>query len=230
MAKATKIEARKKKPVLAVVYIILIIVFASTSAYFAVRYFQVNNKYKAAIMTQEEKNKKVVAKIAKLIDLPKDKTPEVAILADKDKISSSPTVKAFYASAEKGDYVVAFKDTNQTIIYRDSTNKIVKTGEYIYYSAASSAPIKIAILAPTEQQASIEKEVTDKILNVSVVAKDTPKSSSGLNYVADVTGSNEKTAKELADRLGLTVGQLPEGESKPDGATLIIVIGGQASQ
>lgn len=42
--------------------------------------------------------------------------------------------------------------------------------------------------------------------------------------VVDATGQNAKAAKELAEKIGLSVGQLPEGETKPKNASLIVII------
>ena len=230
MAKTTKSQKEpvaKKSLIPKIIYggvLVLVLIFG---IFFFVKYEQVNNKYKVAIMTVDQKNQQIVSKISKLIDLPKNETPEVALFPDKKTFSGSPTVKAFYANAEKGDYVVAYKNANQTIIYRDSTNKIIKSGEYVYFTAGLN-PVKLAILAPADQQQAIADKISSTILNADIVAQQQPKTAPTQSYVVDVTGTNAKAAKELADKLGLPVGQLPEGETKPEGATLIVVIAGSA--
>lgn len=223
MAKAAKVVVSKKSLLPKILYGVIVIALLGFGLFYFVRYMQVNTKYKAAIMTVDEKNQQIANKIAKLIDVPKNEKPEVALFPDKSTFSGSPSVKAFYANAEKGDYVVAYKNANQTIIYRDSTNKIIKSGEYVYFTAGLN-PIKLAILAPADQQQAIADKISSTILNADVVSKQQAKVASTQSYVADATGSNARAAKELADKLGIPVGQLSEGETKPEGAALIVVI------
>lgn len=227
-AKLLKEQPAKKRIIPKIIYASVLVLLLAFGIFFFVKYQQVNSKYKVAIMTVDQKNQQIVARIGKLIDLPKNETPEIALFPDKKTFSGSTTVKAFYANAEKGDYVVAYKGANQTIIYRDATNKIIKSGEYVYFTAGLN-PIKLAILAPTDQQQAIANKINGTILNADIVAQQQPKVLPAQSYVVDVTGTNAKAAKELADKLGLPVGQLPEGETKPEGATLIVVIAGAAT-
>jgi len=227
MAKTAKVVASKKRLIAKILYVLLVVGLVAFGTFFFVRYTQLNIKYKAAIMTVDEKNQQIVNKISKLIDLPKGEKPEVALFPDKTTFSGSPTVKTFYASAEKGDYVVAYKNANLTVIYRDSSNKIIKSGEYVYFTAGLN-PIKLAILAPKNQQQAVADKINSTILNADIVAQKEPKVAPVESFVADATGANAKTAKELADKLGLPVGQLSDGETKPEGAMLIVVIAATA--
>lgn len=223
MAKTSKQSVPKKRLVLKIVYIVILILALGAAIFFFARYVQVNAKYKTAVMTVDEKNQQIVNKIAKLIDLPKDEKPEVALFPDKSTFSGSPTVKAFYSSAEKGDYVVAYKSANLTVVYRDSSNKVIKSGDYVYFTAGLN-PIKVAVLASADQQQAVADKISSIVLNADVVSKQQPKTTPSGSYVADATGSNAKAAQELAEKLGLSVGQLPDGETKPEGAALIVVV------
>ena len=223
MAKTSKQSVPKKRLVLKIVYIVILILALGAAIFFFARYVQVNAKYKTAVMTVDEKNQQIVNKIAKLIDLPKDEKPEVALFPDKSTFSGSPTVKAFYSSAEKGDYVVAYKSANLTVVYRDSSNKVIQSGDYVYFTAGLN-PIKVAVLASADQQQAVADKISSIVLNADVVSKQQPKTTPSGSYVADATGSNAKAAQELAEKLGLSVGQLPDGETKPEGAALIVVV------
>lgn len=227
MAKPVVKTGSNKKKFFMAAYIVVLVAAIGVGAYFCVRYVQVNDKYKAAIMTQDEKNKQYLASIGKIIDLPKNEQPAyISLVKDKSKLGSAAVTKKFFESAQDNDIVVAYKDANLSIIYRPSTNKIIKTDNYNNFVAAIS-PVSVAIIAPTELQEATAKQVTDKVLNADIVSKTVSKVSPTQSYVADVTGSNANAAKELASKLGLTVAPLAEGETKPDGATLVVVIAPQ---
>lgn len=223
MAKQPVKVSSKKRKILAGTYIIVLLLAIGFGAFFAVRYFQVNDKYKAAIMTQDEKNNQYLASIGKLIDLPKNEKPAyISLVKDKSKLGNAAVTKKFFESAQDNDIVVAYKDGNLSIIYRPSSNKIIKTDNYNNFVAAIS-PVSVAVIAPADQQDAVAKQITDKVLNADIVSKSVPKVTAAQSYVADLTGTNAAAAKELADKLGLTVGTLQDGETKPTNATLVVV-------
>lgn len=217
----------KKSLILGILYTSILVLALGFGTYFFVRYNQVNDKYQAAIMTQEQKNSQYLASISKIIDLPKEEKPaDLRLVKDKSKLGSAAVTKKFFEAANDNDIVVAYKNANMSIIYRPSTNKIVKTDNYNNYVAAVS-PVAVGIIANTDQQPAAEKLISDRLLNADIVGKNTPKVTQAASFVVDATGTNAKAAQELAEKLGLVVGQLPEGESKVDGATLIVVMASQ---
>lgn len=229
MVKKTLEVKSKKRVAIGVIYVSALVFALGFGTYFFVRYNQVNDKYQAAIMTQEQKNNQYLAAIGKVMDLPKEEKPaDLRLVKDKSKLGSAAVTKRFFDTANDNDIVVAYKNANMSIIYRPSTNKIVKTDNYNNYLAAVS-PVAVGIIANAEQQANTEKLITDRLLNADIVGKNTPKVAQGSSFVVDATGANAKAAQELAEKLGLGVGQLPEGEAKVDGATLIVVMASQPS-
>jgi hypothetical protein len=188
-----------------------------------VQYQRVNNKYQELSMTVDEKNKRTAAEVAKLIDLPKDETPVVYVVKDKEKLTTTKAAQAFFEKAKNDDVVLAYQKANLAVIYRPSGKLIVKTDDYQKFVAASS-PITVVIVAPTDQQQSLTAQLEAKFGNVQIVNKAAPKVLNGQSYVVDLTGANAKTAQDLAAQLGVQVGALPEGESKPTGALFAVVI------
>jgi len=232
MAKAIapdKAPSKKKRKLVKILYSVVLIMVIAFGSFFFIRYIQVNSKYKDAIMTQDQRNQKTLAAIGKLMDLPKDEKPtDIIVIKDKEKLNSPNATKQFYATAKNNDILVAYKNANMSLIYRPDDKKIIKTDNYTNFFAATY-PVNIAILAPSDKQADTEQLITTKVLNVNIVSKEVPKINSAQSYVADVTGTNGKAAQELADKIGLPVGQLPTGEAKPDGASLVVVIAALAS-
>lgn len=218
----------KKRLLLGVLYASVLVVAISFGTYFFIRYNQVNDKYQALQMTDDQKNQQYVAKIAKLYNVPKfqDEKPTVAIISDLSKLPDTVVGKKFFEGVKKDDIVIFYKKADLSIIYRPSENKIIRTDNYANALAATNT-YKVAIIAPNDQQDSIVQKLQTSFGNISIISKSNPKASVTQGVVVDATGSNAKAAQELAEKLGLSVGQLPEGESKVDGATLIVVTASQ---
>ena len=205
------------------VLVLAFVVLALFGGFYFVQYQKVNDKYQEVTLSNDEKNKRTAAKVAKLIDLPKDETPVVYVVKDKDKLTNTKAAKEFFDKAKNDDVVLAYAKADLAVIYRPSTNVIVKTDTYQKFAIASS-PITIAIIAPQDQQQNLTNQLESKFGNVQIVSKDAPKVLNGQNYVVDLTGANAKTAQDLATQLGVSVASLPEGETKPSGALFAVVI------
>lgn len=216
-------KKKKKLPFVKVAAGVALVALVFFGAFYFVQYQRLNNKYQDLTMSTEEKNKRTAAEVAKLIDLPKDETPVVYVVKDKDKLADTKATKAFFEKAKNGDVVLAYQKANQAVIYRPSEKVIVRTDDYQKFVAASN-PITVAIIAPADQQQTVQNQIESKFGNVQIINKAAPKVFNGQSYVVDLTGSNGKTAQDLAAQLGLQVGALPEGEAKPSGALFAVVV------
>ena len=223
MAKEIKRFSNKKSLIIKLLFIVVLAAALAGTAYFYVRYRQVNNKYHEAIMTQDERNQKTINEVSKVMALPSDENPTIFLVQDKDKLGGSNAAKQFFASTINGDVILAYEKANLSIIYRPSEKRIIKTDNYTNFLAAANT-IKIAIIAYESQQSDTETLILEKVLNVEIVSKQIPKVVPSKSYVADVSGQNTQAAQELAAKLSLSVGSLPEGETQPEGATLVVVI------
>lgn len=223
MAKKEKTKKSKhkylKKGLLVSAFVVLIIF----GAFFCVRYFQVNKKYTELSMTQDQRNQQTINKVSKLMDLPKNEKPTIFEVKEKAKLGNAKVTVAYFQNAQNGDVILAYDKANLSIIYRPGEKRIIKTDNYTNFYAAAN-PVKIAIIAPTSQQQDTENLVYSKVINAEVVSKQVPKNGVALSCVADTTGQNAKAAKELADKINLSVCQLPEGETKPSNALLVVLI------
>lgn len=65
---------------------------------------------------------KLVDKIGKLIELPADETPTIALVSDVDKLQN----QAFFAKAQNGDQVLIYTKAKKVILYRPSINKLIE--------------------------------------------------------------------------------------------------------
>lgn len=86
--------------------------------------FTLGAAYKAE-MASEEKQKKtenelMLVRIGKLLNLP-DEKPIISTVNSKEDFANAPSFRA----AEKGDKLIVWVNSNQAILYRPSTNKVL---------------------------------------------------------------------------------------------------------
>jgi hypothetical protein len=73
---------------------------------------------------------------------------------------------------------------------------------------------------------TFEGAVTEKFSNLSVVAKDkAAKNDYQGNLVIDLSGKNAALAQNITDNFGGVVGALPDGETVPAGADILVIVG-----
>lgn len=95
-----------------------------------------------AVVAQQEA-KAIGAKVAALIEVPKDEQPSVATVTDKTKL----TDQQFFAKTENGDKVVIYYTAGIAILYRPSQNKIIAVSPI---NAGNNAPsVTPTAFAPT---------------------------------------------------------------------------------
>jgi hypothetical protein len=219
----TSKKRKKKLPVAKTVKVVLVLGLVFFGAYYFVQYNKVSDKYAEAILTTEQKNQQIIDEVAKLMELPTDEKPTVYIVSDKKKLADTRAAKEFFEKAQNNDVVLAYQKADIAVIFRPSENRIVKSDNYQSFIAAST-PIKVAIVAPADKQQELATQLEGKFANVQIISKKTPTILNGANYVADLSGTNAKTAQDLAAQIGFTVSALPEGEPKPEGAIFAIVV------
>jgi len=92
------------------------------------------NKYqelkKNPTMATQLETDRLKADVGKLMDLPADEEPTIATVLDKEKLKDQD----FFKTAENGDKLLAYIKAKEAILYRPSTNKIVKVAP-IYINA-----------------------------------------------------------------------------------------------
>ncbi len=112
---------KKRIKVRTTVFTILVILTVF-GLYGTVHYYR---KYKALTADPNAEAQKMtqafVATLGKLMELPKDETPTVATISDKEKL----TGQAFFTNAENGDILFAYTNAMKAILYRPTTNKII---------------------------------------------------------------------------------------------------------
>lgn len=225
-----------------IVFVVLagLLIIVGGSAFYLVNK---NNRLTATnVPLTAEQSQKLIEQVGKLIELPTGEEPILATVSDVSLLPKEP----FYERAQNGDRVLIFKSSKMAILYRPSTNKIIKVGtvsisEPEAPSATSSAAlgksditmqeqITVAILNGTKISGYAKTtgdSLEAKFQNISVVGTGNAERDYSKTLVVDVSGKNKSAAQTLVKELSGEIGSLPEGETVPSGADILVILGNQ---
>lgn len=179
--------------------------------------------------------REVVAKVAKLYNLPTDEEPRHAVIADADQTSKEP----FFKDAKNGDQLLVYPQAGFAVLYRESENKIINTGKVGFAGEPGEAPkqqpdqvAKVTVkvvngTTKTGRASAVGGELASKLPQVVTVDQtfaDAKKKPYAKTLVVDLNGNKADAAKQIANALGGEVGNLPAGEGKP-GTDILVIVG-----
>lgn len=99
-----------------------------------------NTELEAKTKTPEAKNaeelKSVIAIIGQSVDLPKDETPSLATVQDKEKLKD----QVFFAKAQNGDKLLIYSKIKTAYLWRPSTKKLINVGPVSITDNATAQP------------------------------------------------------------------------------------------
>ncbi len=170
---------------------------------------------------------KTLAKVGRLIELPRDEEPTLATVTDKSKLTDP-----FLSHAENGDKVLIYYKAKKAIIYRPGSNKIIQVGPLLLDPGAEEViDTKIVIRNGTRTDtltAQVEGQIKATYPQVNIISTG-PASRSDFpsTIVIDLTEGRKKYnfVASLAQIIGGQRGILPLGEDAPVGADILIIIG-----
>ena len=111
------------KQTLVFILFITTVAGAATSYYFYNRYQEAQKVASSPQEAVRAEAKRILQSLGQFMTLPKDETPTIATVADKQKLKNQP----FFAKAQNGDKLILFTKSRKAILYRPSTNKIIET-------------------------------------------------------------------------------------------------------
>ncbi len=194
---------------------IVILALGIVAFYFYNQYQQIK-KNPNAVAKQE--TDALVDQVGKLIELPKDETPTVATVLDKEKLKDQP----FFANANNGDKILIYTKAKKAIIFRPKENKLINVGPI---AIDEKTKIQVAILNAGGNTGDVDKTLNEKFAgSVAILSKTDAKNRNSVTKirVVDVTGQNADAAKQIAEQLGGEVAALPAGETAPQGAQIVV--------
>lgn len=208
----------KANLIISVVMVVIAIALAALTYFF---YRQYQNIKKNPNQVAQAEIDAVVANVGKIIDLPKDETPTLATVQDKDKLKDQP----FFAMAENGDKILIYTKSKKAIIYRTKDNKLVNVGPIVI--DPKSLP-QIALVDSGGDVNATVKKLADKFTDAIAISSSTSaksKSSVKQTTVLDLTGKAGELAAQIAKEIGGTVSNTyPAGEAVPEGSNIVIFV------
>jgi hypothetical protein len=168
----------------------------------------------------------LVTKVGKLIDLPKDETPQIATVSDVAKLQGQP----FFQNAKNGDKVLIYNNNKKVILYDPNADKVINVAPLSSStSSAQLAPDVKVVLRNTTKTSGLAGQTEDYLKQVIPGINVTDKDNSTKNYdkttVVALNDKDKDEASVIAEALGATVADLPDGEKKADNADILVLIG-----
>ncbi len=220
-----------KKHTLILLVIILILIVAGGFIYFKKPNiklpFPVPEGIKNLIQKNNQgDNKKLIAEVGKLIQLPTGEDPIIGVVTDASKLQDQP----FFKKGKNGDSIFFYTVSKKVILYDPVANQIVDVAPIVI--ASSSAQVVLAKIAlwngtsTTGLVTKVEGEINKNFSQVNIVNRDnTNHDNYDKTIVVVFTDSARQSASSLAKALNATVSDLPAGEMKPSGVDILVIIG-----
>jgi hypothetical protein len=133
-----RISPKLLKQVLSVVGVLLIVGSIGTAYYFYSQYQNTQKLLKNPSQASNAQVQSVVKKVANLMELPTNETPQIATVVDKTKLADQP----FFARSENGDTVLLYTKNREAILYRSKINKIIEVAPLNSTNPPANSPAK----------------------------------------------------------------------------------------
>jgi len=235
--KSTTVKSTPKKisvrSVLIMIGILGIVMMAvAASIYFYIEYRRADALLKDPTKAQKHETEALVAAIGKLMMLPTDEEPTVAIVSDREKVQN----QQFFRNAANGDQVLMYTKAQKAILYRPSTHMIIEVAPLNIEPASVSAerlvsrltrPFRVSLINGTDVKGlakTFETRLLEKVPAAIVVEKENAKALYKKTVVIDLTGSYATEAGVLSQLFQAEVGLLPSYEAVPQIPVDIIVL------
>lgn len=207
------------KRLLTALCVVAVLAVAGT-AYFAKKYYNLQENPNAA---SEQETKRLTEAVAKLYQLPDGETPIVGKVEDKDKLKDQP----FFANAQNGDDILIYQKAKVALIYRAEENKLINVGPIAL--DATPQTVQVSLLSGTDKQGAADA-VRSSIgsisgLTINPAVKDAKNKNVPQTIVVDAKGNKNDLARQIADKIGGKVAALPAGEDSGD-SDIVIIVGG----
>jgi hypothetical protein len=223
--------------------VILIIIAVIPSLYFYLEYQKSQQLLKNPSGAADAQVQLILSSLGRLMDLPTGETPTVATITDKEKLASQP----FFQKAKNGDKLVIYTLAKKAILYDPNRNMIIDVSTINIPSptqaatASESGTLSPGAPSPLPEKLKVvllngtmingltrkyETELKTKAGNQTVVVdRDNAKNQDyEKTLMVDLKGKNSITQR-LAATLGMSLVDLPTGESSTSSADILIIVG-----
>lgn len=196
------------KKIFIVLFAVLFVGMAAATTYLFLENKDLNEQL---TLTTEEKNKRLVAEINEVYDLP-DEEPVVAIVTNPEEFKSQYPV---FDNAEAGDYLLFFRKNRLNVLYRQDEKRVVKTANVV-------VPITVELVGTQAAVDSAEEKLKDFGNQITVVK--TVRDGITQSFIFDVDDDQAAEIEQIADVLSYEVGATLPSSITPGEQTEIIVV------
>ncbi len=181
-----------------------------------------------------DEQRKLVAAVGKLIALPVDEMPTIAVVADPERLRQ----QGFFLTAAKDDKILVYPSLKKAILYRPSINRVIDIAPVNIGANPTPGSGSGNVAQPSLQQLSfvlrngtqesgltgkLETLLKAKFADIKITKKE---NATKRDYVAtlvvDVKGNKSTLAEGFAKIIGAQIAPLPQGEVAPDADFLVI--------
>ncbi len=236
-APATSHTTMGKKYAVISLFMLLFLVLASVPSFYFFRKYQ-SVQSKLAEVSGATEARLIVERAGRHIVLPTGEEPRVLTVTDKERLSG----QAFFLHAKNGDKVLVYTDAKKAFLYDPTADKIIEVGPVNFNATESAQATTAGQPTPTPQPLrfvlyngtsvvgltkAYEPTLKQRVPGGAVVVDrdNAARQDYEASILVDLTGSKSVEIEELGKTLGITVGSLPAGETKPDGADFLIILG-----
>ncbi|MCA9328449.1 hypothetical protein KC959_01650 [Candidatus Saccharibacteria bacterium] len=197
------------KKVLMAANVVALVGLAGSTGYLFMKNRTLNDQI---TLTTEEKNKRLVAEINEVFDLP-DEEPVVAVVTDPEEFKKQYSA---FDNANAGDYLLFFRKARLNVLYRQSEKRVVKTANVV-------VPIAVELVGSEDAIAAAEKKLAEFGNQISITK--TVKDGITQSFVFDVDDDQKAEAESIAKQLGYEIGAtLPSSISPVDQTEIVIAV------
>ncbi|MBI2009554.1 MAG: LytR C-terminal domain-containing protein [Candidatus Chisholmbacteria bacterium] len=170
----------------------------------------------------------LVEKVGRLVALPEGEEPVVATVTEREKLSGQP----FFAKAQNGDKVLIYTGAKKAYLYDSDSDRVLEIASLTLGTEASESGeareraytfavrngAGVAGIAGQFAEMIEEKVEGATVVETSNAVRTDYEASRLVSFIGD-----EVEAKRVAELLGVNLGDLPEGEVKPEADFLVVV-------
>lgn len=234
---------------------LVIIVMLTPSIYFYTKYQSAQKVLQDPAALTAKENQALIDKVSKIIELPEGESADIRTVTNKSEVANQPFFQKaengdkvlVFAQAKKA---FLFRPSTNKIInvapitVTPSSAPIVQASPVVLAAVTpSSAPTASTSPSATPETQALNFyllngtskaglttrfEVTLKkaLPSAVVIDRDNAKSNTyDKSLLVDLTGNKSDLLPQISSKLGITTGKLPDGETKPEGADFLIIVG-----
>ncbi len=222
-------DKKNKKSWGKIIKIIIIVLVIVVAGYLILWQTGVLETLKIARQIQKQQqlsteDQEVLKELKQIILLPEEPKPTMAVITDVQALKENQP--DFFADAENNHRLIIYP--TMAIVYDAQANKIIKVGP-VNFNQAALGEVNVALYNGSgneDRLAEFEEKLNNTFDKAEITVREEAVNTYDNTLVVDLTGKNQNI-QAVADSLGAQVSELPEGETAPEGAAILVIIGRQ---